>query len=84
MNSIAFQLLTLLISAGGTAAPENALLTKLVTEGVKMSDGQIVPLPAPLMAEGLTTEQQAEVLKARRCGATSRDSWPTIPVRQLP
>jgi hypothetical protein len=64
MNLIAFQILTVLVSAGGpAAAPENTLLTELVTKGVTMPDGQVVQLPPPLMPDGLTAAQQADVLK---------------------
>jgi hypothetical protein len=63
MNMIAFQILTALVAANGTAAPANSLLTELVTKGVTMPDALAVKLPEPLMAEGLTAAQQAEVLK---------------------
>ncbi len=63
MNAIAFQILMVAVSAGGPAATENTLLTELVTKGVTMPDKLVVTLPAPLMAEGLTAAQQAEVLK---------------------
>src|SRR4051812_17540321 len=63
MNMIAFQILTVLVSAGGTTAPANPLLTELVTQGVTMPDALTVKLPEPLMAEGLTAAKQAEVLK---------------------
>jgi hypothetical protein len=62
MNTIAIQFLAALISAG-PAVPDNPLLTELVTQGVTMPDGNIVKLPPPLMAEGLTPAQQADVLK---------------------
>ncbi len=63
MNAIAFQFLTVLASAAGPAAPDNPLLVELATKGVAMPDGNVVKLPPPLMAEGLTAAQQAEVLK---------------------
>jgi len=63
MHAIAFQLLTILVAAGDPAAPANSLLTDLVTKGVTMPDGQIVQLPEPIMAEGLTAAEEAEVLK---------------------
>lgn len=62
MSSIAFHVLTLMISAAPAAA-ENPLLKELVTQGVTMPDEQVVPLPPPLMREGLTADQEAEVLK---------------------
>src|SRR5208282_5116283 len=63
MNALVFQLLTILLAAGGPA-PENTLLKELIEQGVEMPDGQIVHLPAPIMAEGLNAEQQAAVLAA--------------------
>ncbi len=62
MNSIAIHVLTLLISAA-PAPCDNPLLKELVTQGVTMPDGQVVPLPPPLMPDGLTAGEQAEVLK---------------------
>ena len=62
MNAIAFHILTLIVSAAPSAS-ENPLLTELVTKGVTMPDGQVVPLPPPFMPDGLTAGQQAEVLK---------------------
>jgi hypothetical protein len=63
MNLIAFHILTVLASAGGAAAPENELQTELITKGVTMPDGRPVNLLAPLMPDGMTPAQQAEVLK---------------------
>jgi hypothetical protein len=63
MNAIAFHILTVLVSAGGPAVPQNALLNDLVYKGVTMPDGQVVQLPPPLMPEGMTTAEQAAVLK---------------------
>ncbi len=63
MNAIAFQILTVLVAAGGPAVPQNALLNDLVNKGVTMPDGQIVQLPPPLMPEGMTAAEQAAVLK---------------------
>ncbi len=63
MNAIAFQLLTVLVAANGPAVPQNALLNDLVNKGVTMPDGQVVQLPPPLMTEGMTTAEQAAVLK---------------------
>jgi hypothetical protein len=62
MNAIAFQILAVLASAG-PAVPENQVLSDLVNKGVTMPDGQVVQLPPPLMGEGLTAAEQAEVLK---------------------
>jgi hypothetical protein len=62
MNAIAFQVLVALVSAG-PAVPENAVLSDLVNKGVTMPDGQVVNLPPPLMGEGLTAAEQADVLK---------------------
>src|SRR5208282_1815216 len=42
---------------------DNPLLKELVVQGVSMPDSQFIRLPPPLMAEGLTESQQAEVLK---------------------
>jgi hypothetical protein len=63
MNAIAFQILTVLAAANGSAVPKNPLLNDLVNKGVTMPDGQIVPLPPPLMCEGMTAAEQAHVLK---------------------
>ena len=62
MNALVFPLLAILASAGDPAVPENTLLKELVEKGVEMPDGQVVPLPAPMMAEGLSAQEQAEVL----------------------
>jgi hypothetical protein len=62
MNALVFHVLTVLVSAGGPAEPQNALLTELVEKGVQMPDGQCVRLPPPTMAEGLSAAQQAAVL----------------------
>jgi hypothetical protein len=62
MNALFFQILTVFVTAGGPAVPENTLLTQLVEKGVEMPDGQVIPLPAPTMAEGLNAQQQAAVL----------------------
>ncbi|MGA2255682.1 MAG: hypothetical protein ABSG53_13635 [Thermoguttaceae bacterium] len=64
MNALVFQLLTVLVTVGGPAAPENALLNELVEKGVHMPDGQVLRLPPPTMAEGLNAQQQAAVLAA--------------------
>ncbi len=63
MNAIALTFLGVLIAAGNSAAPDNPLLKELVVQGVSMPDSQFIRLPPPLMAEGLTESQQAEVLK---------------------
>ena len=63
MNAVALGMLTVFVSAGGTPAAENPVLTDLVNKGVTMPDGEVVKLPPPLMAEGLTRAQQAAVLK---------------------
>ena len=62
MNALVFQILTVLVAAGGPTAPENTLMKVLIEKGVMMPDGQVVPLPAPTMAEGLDADQQAAVL----------------------
>ena len=62
MNVLAFHVLTALVAASGPAVPENPLVKELIVKGVKMPDGQVVLLPAPVMAEGLDEEQQAAVL----------------------
>jgi hypothetical protein len=62
MNAMVCYALTVLVSAGGTPAPQNALLTELVEKGVQMPDGQLVRLPPPTMAEGLNAAEQAAVL----------------------
>jgi hypothetical protein len=64
MNAIIFQVLTVLATAASPAAPQNTLLAELINKGVKMPDGQVVCLPAPVMAEGLSEKQQAAVLAA--------------------
>src|SRR5271157_1562365 len=64
MNALVFQVLTLLVTAGGPAPSDNVLLKELVKRGVEMPNGQVVCLPDPTMAEGLNEEQQAAVLKA--------------------
>ena len=64
MNVLVFQVLAVLVAAGGPVVPENVLLNELVEKGVKMPDGQVVCLPAPTMAEGLNEKQQAAVLAA--------------------
>ena len=64
MNALVYPILTVLLTAGGSASPENTLLTELVEKGVKMPDGQVIHLPAPEMAEGLNAQQQAAVLAA--------------------
>ena len=63
MNAIAFQILTIFIAANGSRCRKTRLLNDLVTKGVTMPDAVVVKLPAPLMSEGLTAAQQAEVLK---------------------
>ena len=63
MNAIALTFLGVLVAAGNPAAPDNPLLKELVVQGVSMPDSQFIRLPPPLMAEGLTESQQAEVLK---------------------
>ena len=63
MNAIAFQILTVLVAAAGPDVPQNALLNGLVNKGVTMPDGQVVPLPPPLMPEGMTAAEQAAELK---------------------
>jgi hypothetical protein len=62
MNILAFQVLAVLVAANGPAVPANLLVKELVETGVKMPDGQVVLLPAPVMADGLTAEQQAKRL----------------------
>ena len=64
MNVLFYQVLAVLVAAGGPVVPENVLLNELVEKGVKMPDGQVVCLPAPTMAEGLNEKQQAAVLAA--------------------
>ena len=64
MNAIIFQVLTVLATAAGPATPQNTLLAELISKGVKMPDGQVVCLPAPVMAEGMSEEQQAAALAA--------------------
>ncbi len=64
MNVLVAPVLMVLASATAPAARENTLLTELVDKGVAMPDGQVVPLPAPDMAEGLTAQQQIAVLTA--------------------
>ncbi len=72
MNALAFQALAVLAMVGGPAATENTLLEELVEKGVEMPDKQVVRLPVPTMAEGLTEEQQAAVLaKAAASGKTT-------------
>jgi hypothetical protein len=71
MNALVYQLLTVLAIAGApetSAAPENPLLKELVEKGVKMPDGQVVSLPPPTMAEGLSASQQAAVLAKAATG----------------
>ena len=76
MNALVFQVLTVLVAAGGPAAPENTLLKELVEKGVEMPDGQVVRLPAPTMAEGLNAEQQAAVLaKTATLGRTTVEQF---------
>ncbi|MGO9114348.1 MAG: hypothetical protein ACLP9L_34465 [Thermoguttaceae bacterium] len=76
MNALIIQLLTILVTAGGPAASENALLKELLEEGVEMPDKQVVCLPAPTMAEGLNEEQQAAVLaKTAALGKTTLQSF---------
>ena len=76
MNALVFQILTVLVAAGGPAASENTLLKELVEKGVAMPDGQVVRLPAPTMAEGLNAEQQAAVLtKAAALGKTTLEQF---------
>jgi hypothetical protein len=63
MNTLALHLLAIVVSAADpAAAPENTLLTELVTKGVQMPDGEVVKLPPVTMAEGLTAAEQTEVL----------------------
>jgi len=67
MNALVFQILTVLVTVCAPEPPvasENALLKELVEKGVKLPDGQVVCLPAPMMAEGLNEKQQAAVLAA--------------------
>jgi hypothetical protein len=69
MNAIIFQVLTVLVSAGGGAvAVENPLLTDLLSKGVEMPDGQVFTLPVPFMAEGLSEEKQTAVLAKQAPG----------------
>ena len=76
MNALVFQVLTVLAAVGGPAAPENALLKELVEKGVEMPDGQVIGLPPPIMAEGLTAQQQAAVLvKAATLGKTTPEKF---------
>ena len=76
MNALVFQVLTVLVAAGGPAASENTLLKELVEKGVEMPDGQVVRLPAPTMAEGLNAEQQAAVLaKTAALGKTTLEKF---------
>ena len=82
MNALVFQVLTVLVAAGGPAAPENTLLKELVEKGVEMPDGQVVRLPAPTMAEGLDAEQQAAVLA--KPTAPRQGNVGAIPGRRLP
>jgi hypothetical protein len=64
MNALVFQVLAVLAAAGGPATSENTLLRELVEKGVQMPDGQVVCLPVPTMAEGLSAKQQTAVLAA--------------------
>jgi len=64
MNALVLQILTVLATAGGSAAPENALLKELVEKGVTMPDGQVVRLPPPWMGEGLNERQQQAAIQA--------------------
>lgn len=76
MNALVFQVLAVLVAAGGPAAPENALLKELVEKGMEMPDKQVVRLPAPTMAEGLNAAQQAEVLgKTAILGKTTLEKF---------
>ncbi len=85
MNALAFQILTVLVSAAGPATPENTLLTQLVEKGVVMPDGQFIRLPPPKMAEGLNADEQATVLaEAAALGKTTPEKFlenlPSAPV----
>ena len=62
MNTLVFQVLTVLVAASSPAASENTLLDELVKKGVAMPDGQVIPLRAPMMAEDLDAAGQAKVL----------------------
>jgi hypothetical protein len=48
---------------GLLAAEENAVYNELVNQGVKLSNGKTITLPKPVMADGLTTKKQSDVLK---------------------
>ncbi len=77
MNVLVFQVLTVLVAAGGPAVPGNALVKELVEKGVEMPDGQVVRLPAPMMAEGLSAAATDRGLGQDR--SAGQDNFAAVP-----
>jgi hypothetical protein len=65
MTALTSLLLTTLLTtvAADDAAPQNPVFRELIEKGVVMSDGSAVPLPPPILADGLTADEQQATLK---------------------
>lgn len=65
MKSIAGAILCLglMLCSGAAAAEKNSVFGELTGQGVALTNGQVVKLPAPLMADGLSAEEQEKVIK---------------------
>jgi hypothetical protein len=69
-------------SLPGTAAADgpNEILRTLLTAGVPVGDGQVVKLPAPTLADGMTATAQRQQIEAI---ADGRNSWEDLTRRSV-
>ncbi len=76
MNTLVFQVVAALLSAGTPVAVENPLCEELVKQGITMPDGTKVVLTLPAMKAGLTAQEQSQVIT--RVATLSKNSEETF------
>ena len=75
MNLVILSLLSVAASATDAQSVENPVFQELLQKGIKMSDGTMVKLPPPIMADGLDAAEQRAAISGV---ASARNSVKSI------